>query len=241
MVHIGRCGSTAVSDMLAQHPMVYWDGETYHRVYRELRSTGVDVTASGFDPAEYIAGRLSRSGRRWFGFDAKFHQFMQGGSSIEQYVSDLSHVGVTKFISLRRRNYLRKVVSSKLGRSRGWYHTREPPKEDGRKVRIDVASVHVDTVETSLLEHFQRWELRYESLERVVPADRLLCLEYEADIESNPLRAYDKIVKFLELKPWVPQVTTHRVNPQPVADLIVNFEEVRGALAGTTHEWMLAT
>jgi len=68
-----------------------------------------------------------------------------------------------------------------------------------------------------------------------------LCLEYEADIESNPLRAYDKIVKFLELKPWVAQVATHRVNPQPVADLIVNFEEVRGALAGTTHEWMLAT
>lgn len=239
MFHIGRCGSTVLSEMLSQHPEVYWDGETYVRVLQELRDANQDRLTSGFDPASYIERRLPRSGSRWFGFDTKFYHVTDFGLPIQQYLDDLSQIGFSKVIVLRRRNYLRKVVSSRLGYERGWYHTKARPAATQSSVHINVDEIGVDGTSASLIEHFERWDNEYETVERHLGTHQVLHLAFEDDIEVDPLVAYRRVVDFLGLQPHSAQVTLKRVNPQPLAELIQNYDEVDSLLSGTKHHWML--
>ena len=37
MFHIGRCGSTVVSELLNQHSKIHWESELYTPIFTELQ------------------------------------------------------------------------------------------------------------------------------------------------------------------------------------------------------------
>ena len=136
LFHIGRCGSTVLTELLDQHPKMYWDGETYGRVLDELKDAGQDRSTSGFDPATYVEQRLQRSGSRWFGYDVKFFHVTDFNVTVDDYVKQITSRGITHLVVLRRRNYSAK---SRLDRDRT--ATRLVPQEGRPRCRKDTSEL----------------------------------------------------------------------------------------------------
>lgn len=235
--HIGRCGSTVLSDLLDQHPRVYWDGETYGRVIAGIKRSGRSRADVHFDPVRYVDRRLSRSGNRWFGFDLKFSHVTEFGQSIEDYVAGLRRAGVTHFVVLRRSNYVRHAISGINGGRRGRYHHRADVPQTLVPFALPLHDVPVDLYRSSLLDHFARWDRLYDEVSRLVgPA--ALTITYEEDIAPNPLIGYRRVQDFLGLPAYRPRVRIRKANPEPLGDLIANLDEVRSYLAGSPYAWM---
>ena len=238
--HIGRCGSTVLTDLLDQHPRVYWDGETYVRVFQALKAKGqLPYRESGFDPVAYIGGRLTRSGSRWFGYDLKFYHLEDLATPLPDYVRGVADLGVEQIISLQRRNYLRKVVSTLAARQRGTYHLRGGSSNDLVRVNVEVEDLAIETSRRPLLAHMDHWDAAYAALRECTRPSRLLELTFEEDIERDPMLGYRKVCEFLDLAPAPVDLRLGRSNPFPLRSMIANYDEVRAHLRGTDREWML--
>lgn len=233
LFHIGRCGSTVLTELLEQHPKMYWDGETYGRVLDELKSAGQDRATSGFDPAAYIGERMQRSGKRWFGYDLKFFHVTDFGVSVEDYVQQVLALGVSHLIVLQRRNYLRKVVSTRLGQERGWYHTREGFSSDARRISFSDQNIQ------AMVQRFQLWDREYAALNSFAGDYPVLLINYEDHIQHDPLLGYKMATDFLGLEPFSAQITLRRINPEPLTELIENFDDIKTVLKDTDYAWMV--
>lgn len=238
MFHIGRCGSTVLTELVEQHPRVYWDGETYDRVFRELKRQGVDRRTSGFLPVEYVLDRLERSGSRWFGFDLKPYHSTEFGVPIEDYIAGLRAGGVDHFVRLERRNYLRKAVSTVNGARRDSYHRRKGERVGLSPLHLDPTDVFLDVYPGSLLEHFERYDDWYRRFDHSTAGARVLRLSYEDHIETDPRVAAAEVLRFLDLEPGALEVTLRRMNPEPLHELLSNYDEVASYLDGTPYAWM---
>jgi hypothetical protein len=239
MIHTGRCGSTVLSDLLDQHPDMYWDGETYGRVVAGLKRDGLDRAQVSFDPAQYVAHRMKRSGRRWFGYDLKFSHVTEFGHDVEGYLQAIADLGVDHLISLRRRNYLRQVISGKNGGRRGQFHSRTAVVDEFPPLHLDTDDLDVDLYRGSLLEHFERWDDLYRRLDEL-DLPRYLSLNYEDHVQRDPTVGYGRAEEFLGLRPHLPEVRLVRLAPdRPVRELLDNFDAVCRHLAGSRYEWML--
>ena len=96
--HVGRCGSTVLTDLLAQHRDIHSDGETYVRVIEAARAAGTLEDLGEGDPVGYVARRLKRSGRHWFLYDLKFDHVIRLGASIEAYLAGIEAIGVSHWV-----------------------------------------------------------------------------------------------------------------------------------------------
>jgi hypothetical protein len=239
MIHTGRCGSTVLSDLLDQHPDMYWDGETYGRVIAGIKREGLDRSEVSFDPAQYVAERLKRSGRRWFGYDLKFSHVTEFGHDVEGYLEDITDLGVNHLISLRRTNYLRQVISGKNGGRRGQFHSRVAVDDELPPLHLDTDDLVVDLYRGSLLEHFERWDELYRRLDDM-DLPQYLSLNYEDHVQRDPTVGYRLAEQFLGLSRREPEVRLVRLAPdRPVSELLENYDEVCRHLTGSRYEWML--
>jgi hypothetical protein len=239
MIHTGRCGSTVLSDLLSQHPDVYWDGETYGRVITGIKSEGLDRSAVPFDPANYVQQRLKRSGRRWFGYDLKFSHVTEFGHDVESYIQQIADLGVDHVISLRRTNYLRQVISGKNGGRRGQFHSRVAVDDELPPLHLDTDDLAVDLYRGPLREHFERWDDLYQRLDDMA-LPRYLSLNYEEHLQRDPTVGYRLVEKFLGLGPHEPEVRLVRLAPdRPVSELLENYDDVCRHLAGSRYAWMV--
>ena len=63
---------------------------------------------------------------------------------------------------------------------------------------------------------------------------------YEEAIEPSPQLAYGQICEALGLESEPVRVRLKRINPEPLAQLISNWEDIAALLAPTRFAWMLA-
>jgi len=238
LFHTGRCGSTVLTDLISQHPEVHWDGETYGRVVAGIKADGLNRNEVTFDPVDYVAARMKRSGRSWFGYDLKFSHVTEFGMSIEQYIDGIEQVGVSKIIALRRRNYLRQVISACNGGRRGHFHLMQgQSRELLPPLELEPHELTVDLYNGSLLEHFRRWDDLYSLLDQLA-GTTALSLTYEDHIEHDPAVAFELVTEFLGLKPFKPTIRLQRSNPEPVSALLANYDEIHHYLASSSYAWM---
>lgn len=238
--HVGRCGSTVLTDLLEQHPDVHSDGESYVRVLEQARATGRTPREIAGDPADYIQRRLRRAGSNWFMFDLKFDHVTRLDGSIERYVDDLSTMGVDRFVVLRRRNLLRKFVSQHMAEQRGAYHSTDAAARRRIRVHLDVEALSVDGIIAPIGEHLRRITEQYEAFDRITAGRSVLHLDYESDLLADPLIGHDKVVDHVGLRPHEPSVRMQKLNPYPLEEIVDNHADIVAALAGTAHEWMLS-
>ena len=80
MFHIGRSGSTVVSDLLERHPKIFWDRELFSGKGTTLAEYANDPNSAGstrwrnshffpLDPFGFIASRMPLAGGRFYGFE----------------------------------------------------------------------------------------------------------------------------------------------------------------------------
>lgn len=252
--HIGRTGSSLLTDMLNQNKGIDCAGEIFSGGYgeigiKEIQERGGDPKSSRWlnspfypqNVAGYIVDEMAYSKPgRIFGFEVKPYHILKSGLSISEFANICSDVGFNKFIILKRRNYLRKIISSIIRKNeampaRDW---RGEPKLN--TICLNVSCVNIDSDEKSLVEFLNDYDRQFQELEAAVSQRETLHLTYEKDILDNPHRAYERVCQFLGVPPRRVKVKFSRTNPFPLRQLLDNYDEVARVLSDTQFSWMVS-
>lgn len=237
--HIGRSGSTVLGDLLNQHSQVQWLGEIHE--WPEFRDRGAPPGA-GSELIRRLRARLPEVPKPVVGVEAKFFHLHDHGVALDAFLDELrsqvTGTGRCRFIVLRRKNYLRKIVSSLAARQRGQWFAKPGAALKPVHIEIHPERVCIDGDAQPLLDYLQDWDAQFAQLDAALAAEGVLALSYEDDIESGPLTAYTKVCRYLELEPEAPEVRYARTTAQPLDDVVTTIGAVREALAGTRYEWM---
>jgi len=241
MFHVGRSGSTVLADLLAQHRRVFWDGEIYERMFRDWERDGFTLGDEHIpaDPVDYLRRRLKRSGRKWYGFEVKFHHVRYTHYALDAYVQGLLDLGVSHFIVLERRNYLRKLISYYAWLRTGRTHHARGDEAKLTSVRLDVERVPMHLTHKPLLTFMADYRDSFARLRELLADRPMVDLSYEEDLSDDPCVGYRKVCELLELEPQEVAVRLSKTNPFALREMIENYDEVAAALRGTEFEWML--
>mgnify|MGYP001272592245 CR=1 FL=1 len=241
MFHTGRCGSSVLGGLLDQHPRVRWDREIYFH-----RWTAGDRTFAPWDSRGFLRRRMWAAGRRWYGYEMKFlaaQHLAIVGRTLPEYVAEARAAGVTHFLVLERRNALRRLVSEYAGRVTKTRHAAADAAATGpTRVTLDVERAYVwrGRPPGPLVAHLDEYAAAHRELLALLRDDRHLHLTFEDDVAAaGPEAAYARVCAFLGIAPAPARPHTRRLAPQPLSELVANFDEVARALAATPHAWML--
>lgn len=239
MLHPGRSGSTVLGNLLGQHREIHWSSEIY------ANFPGRYPWWMGKSDAARELLRTSMHARRMpiYGFELNFlphHQMRRAWMNVtlSDYVRLAKSLGVSKFIVLQRRNYLRRAISVETARqTRVWHSTEKLERPD--RVRIDTKSFVDGHLVHSLLESFALLKNSYAATLETLPDEGLLQLSYEEDILDDPTVAFRKVCELLRVEPGSPTVNLTRRNVFPMSEIVTNWDEVRSCLDGTEYAWMI--
>ncbi|MEG3765203.1 hypothetical protein [Alteromonas sp. 14N.309.X.WAT.G.H12] len=237
MFHTGRCGSTVLGKLLKQNSNIHWDGEIFEGLMCENRTSLPSTTLK--NAIDYSRNKKRSS---IYGFETKYlpQQHLSTSClnlSLEDYIKRLQDLNFNRFIILKRENYLRRAISSYVGRQSGTWHsnknTEQPPG-----ITLDLENFQTGFSRQPLLEHFKTMDDEYARLLELL-GENALVISYEEDIEINPIACYEKVCAFFEIPAESVKISIKKTNPFGYDELLTNFESVKQLLVNTKYEWML--
>jgi hypothetical protein len=239
MLHVGRCGSTVLANLLDQNPAIYWDG----KLHRQARVLYGDDLAE-MDHEAWTRRQFMISGARYYGFEFKFLPDQYPailGMTPQDFLDMSQRMGVTHYILLRRRNTLRHVVSNHASRNRGMWHSSSSDAVQRKAFEIDITRITSGSAPgRPLLQYLQEVEDAHAKTWDHIRDLNALQIDYETDIDENGAEfAYNKVCDFLDVVPSGVQIANKRLNPFPMSSTVRNFDEIAAVLRGTDFEWML--
>ncbi|MFC6490472.1 hypothetical protein [Nitratireductor sp. GCM10026969] len=243
MFHVGRVGSTVLVGMLQQHRRIYWAGEVFQREHDRYMEA---VASGGYslpeDPLKVLRTEMREARNRMFGFETKFldeHHLKVIGLDLERYVDTLSELGFERFVVLKRKNVLRRLISGAVLRETGQFHIRADQKRQKRRFRLDLHRIPLGARYLDLIDAIRMIEEGHERLDRLLAGKQVCELNYEEHISDDPLVAYRKVMEFMGLEPCKPEILLRKTNPDPLSDMIENYDELREMVGKTSYRWML--
>jgi len=250
--HYTRCGSTVVSDMLGRVPGCFSYGEIFNpgnswpaRLGLSDYSTGAGANNAITDLIQLLelgeAETLNGESIESFFFEiTQWDVYRQVLSFTIKELIDYFNARQDidfRVVHLIRRNAFLRYLSSELAAFRSVYHSGNMPT-DTPKIKLDPTKAIID-----IKVHLQRYIEFERALCNLVP---IIELSYEDDIQSDPSRAFRKVLSFmshsthdidqflLEIKPrYAKQINMH---PK---DIIENFDEIHDVLRQNGFEWMV--
>jgi len=239
MLHLGRCGSSVLGYLLNQHSKIHWDSELFHFIYdKEL----VELKMTN-DPINLLKIKMSWPLKEYYGFETKFtkEEHLRKelvNMDLLKYLSTLTDIGFNKFIILKRKNYLKQILSLILATKTKNFHTNKEMKE-AVKVKINYDNSWFGTLNDSLINIFEYLDRSYAEVENCLYQKDILKLTYEDDILEDPMIALKKVCDFLDIEYNNPVNVFKRTNPFELKDSIENFDELAAHLRNTRFAWML--
>lgn len=234
MLHVGRCGSTVVAEMLGRHPSISWDGEVFEPKVR------AKIGYEDVPPVAFLRDRIARA-PEIYGFEIKYlpsHHQRVLGLDLEGILQLTDSVGVSLYVTLHRRNYLRRVVSGVIGRERRrWHRTSDQPTPD-TKVRVDLGAVPFGPRQP-LLEVLEEMKKGEADLKSALLDRAALHLTYEDDVAIDPVKAYTSVCEFIGITPEDVRPALGRTGTDRLESMVTNYDEIVEALSGTEYAWML--
>ncbi|WP_300064306.1 hypothetical protein [uncultured Roseobacter sp.] len=238
MLHVGRCGSTVLANLLAQNNRVHWDGKLPRKAL-QLYGDGIRE----IDYSKWIAEQFTISGDRFYGFEFKIlpdqYPAIFGTTTVD-FLKACRTMGVTHYILLTRRNTLRHVVSHYASKSRGNWHA-----GSGEKIQKKEFSLNINDITTgrapgrALTNYLQEVDAAHAEVRTALTGEKFLELEYERDIdEAGAYHAYTQICTFLGVPTGDVKIRNRRMNPYPLDSVLENYDEVVQTLAGSDFAWM---
>jgi LPS sulfotransferase NodH len=210
-----RTGSNMVSSLLNSHPNIDVQGEIFSKLNGQ---TYKDVLASGFSKQPFY---IKAAGFKIF----YYHPLDDPSSDIWNDLVKMKNLHV---IHLKRRNVLRSLISSKISTNQNIWRSIES------KGTSKLSERTVTLTEEELRDGFEYTKRWINEAEQMFCDHPLLTLYYEDlldDIESNLRDA----CKFLGVQYRSLKTPLKRQNPESMRDLVINYEELKGAFQGT--EW----
>lgn len=238
MLHVGRCGSTVLANLLEQNPKVFWDG----KLPRKARGLYGEKTRQ-LDIGRWTRRQFAISGDRFYGFEFKIlaDQYpAMLGTTTPDFLETCKRIGVTHYILLTRRNTLRHVVSHYASKNRGGWHASKADEVRARTFPLDISAITTGSAPgRPLVDYLQEVDEAHAAVRRLLADERFLEVEYETDIdEKGADHAYRKICDFLGLAPGSVRIRNVKVNPYPMSEVVENFDEIARTLDGTDFGWM---
>ena len=238
MLHNGRCGSTVVGDLLAQNPNMHWASELYTPLFEKWKKEHpnrfplAEQKTIVEKPIEFLKNSISETTKPYYGVAIKPVQLVLIGFLAENFLNQSFLLNFIYFILIRRKNWLRSIVSAKISAKTDVWHS---CREDIAKLK----KIHLPLNKPKpLVERIEEKEIQMQEVETLLAGKNVLNLTYEDDIEQDPQSAYRSICKFVNMEETKASVTLSKTNPFPLKDMIENFAEVKAALHNTPYEWM---
>ena len=241
--HIGRCGSTVIERMLTQHPEIHAAAEIFATKYRARGPDEIDLPPQVFLRRRHARVARERPRVAHYLYEIKFLPGLDPdlfGGSLAALVDAQRSFGVRRAIVLRRRNALRRLVSTLIAVERGAYQIR--PGQPASDVTVTLPLDHVHLGETlELTEMLQRIEASHDALCALLDTAGIaaLTLSYEDHILPDPNIATGRILSFLGAAPMAMTPTLSRIQTAPLDRTLRNYDAVAARLAGTPYAWML--
>ena len=244
MLHFGRSGSTVLAKMLEAHPAVAWHHEVF--TLREQR----DPAAAVMPPEKMLAlidglVRQAAPNRRLVGYEVKLINFLHNPAcSAQNFARALAIQEVpTRMVILRRRNTLKRILSSYRAMKTGVYHVKSDQGLAGTRYAVPLDALgdpDTGTPPMPVAQLLDRAIAREEAVIRNVRGTGLdvAVLTYEDDIEADPTVGYRRMLKLFGLTPQDAMPGLKKTGTA-LADEITNYDALKAALAGTPHAWML--
>ena len=238
MLHNGRCGSTVVGNLLAQNPNMHWASELYTPLFAKWKKEHPNRFPLSEQktivekPIEFLKNSISETTKPYYGFEIKPVQLAPIGFVTANFLSQSFLLNFTYFILIRRKNWLRSIVSERISAKTDVWHFY---REDIAKLE----KIHLPLNKPEpLVERIEKKEIQMQEVETLLAGKNVLNLTYEDDIEQDPQKAYRSICEFVDMEATNASVTLSKTNPFPLKDIIENFAEVKAALHNTPYEWM---
>ena len=244
--HLGRCGSSVLGSLLAQHSAIDYSNEIFspymprRRGDKQLPSlAGVVEAARGSQSPPCHLFEVKHLASQNLGLYPELQ--------LQDWLSAFHAMGYRRHLLMGRRNGLRRMVSHVRAAQTGVYVDQGKPSTAVQaSVTLPTEAIVHGFHSASLLEWLEQYESGHQATRRALIdwSDRhadvaWLELIYEDDIESSPLSAYRRVCAFLGLEPQQPQLTHRRINRGSLVDLVANFDEIRDLLQPTRFAWML--
>lgn len=238
MLHVGRCGSTVLANLLAQNDKVYWDGKLPRKA-KQLYGANV----GSLDHGDWTQSQFAISGARYYGFEFKIlgDQYPAiFNTTTADFLQECQRIGVTHYILLARRNTLRHVVSHYASKSRGNWHADAAAPVQKKEFTLDTTAITTGQAPgRPLVDYLQEVEDAHAQVRTLLADENFLDLEYERDIDmAGAEAAYVKICDFLGITPGKVQIKNRKMNPFPLDTVLENYDEVAQALTDTEFAWM---
>ena len=246
--HIGRCGSSVLGSLLAQHPSIAYSNEIYSRYMPRRRgSSSLPSIGSVLEQAEQAT-----SGCDLHLFEVKHLPDQNLGLYPQLEVQDwLNHFfaqGYKQHLLMCRRNGLRRMVSHFRAAQSGQYVLGSSSDVVyGSPITIPLEGIVHGFGTRTLLGWLEEYERGHEVMQECLDAlDKLnsdfswLELVYEDQIEHDPRMAYRDVCNFLNLPAVDVDLRLRKISPGRLVHLIANLDEVRDCLSPTRFAWMLS-
>jgi hypothetical protein len=242
-----RTGSTWLVDLLNSHPQITAYGEL-------LLPEGSGALPGGCQDIPYFTASLEERGRprtraghvhRKIVFLNELYAERDGIAAVGfklTYRQASLNPGLLPYLSLRRvrvvhlirTNLLDSVVSFEAAQARRVFHVQRGEPLTRVRVRLDA---------DSLLDRLEQHDFSVTRSRARLVTLRFPFMEtfYEELVGSRRDEKLARVLGFLGVPPVVGALESPfvRVNAAPQAELIENYEEVCGVLAGSRFEWML--
>jgi hypothetical protein len=228
-------------------PMVQYGVEGYDNSSQE------DMELRAAEPVRFLHERIfCEYPREIRAVGFKFHYGHQWGSPgiLEELLADKD----LRVLDLRRRNMLRMLVSLRLAQETGvWLQEGRPPRirnvlrhplkvthrylrklqgvkpdQQGRDIRLRVSPEDLSTF-------IAQTEFRITRFAELFAEHPTLTVSYEQAVD-HPEEAFARAQSFLGLEPQPLTVATRRQNPEPLRELIENYDELYEAFKDTPCE-----
>ena len=244
MLHFGRSGSTVLAKMLEAHPAVAWHHEYFTLL--EQRDPGAIVMPADAMLAhiDALAARAHPS-RRLLGYEVKLINFLHNPAcSAQNFARALAiRTEPTQMVILRRRNTLKRILSSYRAMKTGVYHVKSDQGLDGTRYAVPLQALgdpDTGTPPTDIVDLLDRAIAREEAVVRNVRGTGLdvAILTYEDDIEADPVAGYRRMLDLFGLTPQDARPGLKKTGTA-LADEITNYDALKATLAGTPYAWML--
>jgi len=245
--HIGRCGSSVLGSLLAQHPAISYSNEIYSRYMPRRRgSSELPSLESVLDYSEQniLDGNLHL-------FEVKHLPDQNLGLyphlKIYDWLNCFLSRGYCNHLLLSRRNGLRRIVSHLMAARSGQYVLKSSHGlQDLQPIKVPLERITHGFGIRSLvgwLEEYERGNFEMQktlaALQRVKPELSWLELSYEDHIQDDPKKAYKEVCSFLDLPEVSVNLLQRKMSSKPLAEQIQNYSDVRDCLSTTRFAWML--
>ncbi|MDF9799827.1 LPS sulfotransferase NodH [Catalinimonas alkaloidigena] len=220
----GRTGSTLLHTYLNSHPAIVSSGE-YAGDY--IKKAKGEMETHYFKNHIFNAHPkpIKAVGLKFF---FRYSDYARG----ETCIRELREMSSLKVIVLSRKNMIRTVISSLIADKTGalsyWGDKHQLDTKDKR--------LYVDTDEC--IRELKKMEEERNRFDEIFQNHQRLYLSYEELLSEKGL-TLNKVQRFLNVKPRILFTLLKKQNPEPLSQLIINFNELEKALNDTPWQSML--